>query len=81
MPEQFAKIQWVVPLPKADIPPSLSRVLASGNEKGVLETLKMGFLPPKLTPETYSRLFGILLHAEEYKSEQVVNNCQTAGRF
>ncbi len=70
-PERFAEIRWIVPLPKSDIPGGLARILSSGSEEHVIETLKKSFLPPVLTPETYNRQFRVLLHIEEYRSEQV----------
>jgi hypothetical protein len=68
-PEQFAEIKWVVPLPKADMPSNLARILASGNEGQVIEALKRGFFPQDFTPETYAHRFRTLLYAEEYRSE------------
>lgn len=68
-PEAFATIKWAVTLPKADIPVNLSRVLASGDEKTVVDHLKRHFLPANLEEATYGKHFRVLLHTEEYRSE------------
>jgi helicase MOV-10 len=68
-PEAFALIQWVMTLPKADIPKSLARVLASGDPDSIAEMFRQTFLPPVFNQETYSKQFQVLLHAEEYRVE------------
>ena len=68
-PEAFAQIKWTQVLPKSDIPGYMSRILASGNDQAIMETIKNNFLPKTFDEETYSRRFEVLLHVEEYRAE------------
>ena len=68
-PPSLGVVPWIVPLPDAIIPKSLSDAVASGSTKEIIERLRTSFLPMLLNNETYGRHFKTLLWAEEHRME------------
>ena len=69
VPESTNVIPWVVKLPFADIPDSLTLTLSNGSIREVMRALQHVSLPRVLTTDTYNRHFNILLWVEEYRME------------
>ncbi|KAI0048937.1 P-loop containing nucleoside triphosphate hydrolase protein [Auriscalpium vulgare] len=63
-------VKWVVSLPHAPIPQSISSVLFSGSTSDVIRQLRRTVLPASLNKDTYGRHFKTLLWIEEGRMER-----------
>jgi helicase MOV-10 len=70
-PPALSAIPWVIPLPEAAIPKTLSEAVASGALRDILERLRWSFLPALFNSQTYDRHWKYLLWVEEIRMEYV----------
>ncbi|KAH9948069.1 P-loop containing nucleoside triphosphate hydrolase protein [Amylocystis lapponica] len=68
-PPASGAIPYVVRLPRAEIPKSISSVLSQGKISQMISQFRQGILPSSINSQTYGRHFKALLWAEEHRMD------------